>query len=198
MSRKPFKLSDTDKYLKPIHLAGKTVTYTITHVGAIRVEPRQKEMVLSGDNPQEVENAQDLVFVLHFRETQKPLRLTSNENKHELLQVCGDEPDNIVGAQVTLTTKTQKNFGREYIAISKVEKPRSAKSDPAPYRTERLKQLRTLRQEEKGLLAASGIEQKQYTTDEISALTIEEIEQSIEQTEHNVLDLKASREPARR
>lgn len=193
MSRKKFKLTDFDKYLKPIHLGGKEQTYTVSHIGTITQPPRQRENVFAGNNPEELERVPELVPVLHFRQIGKPMKLTQATNRAKLAEYIGEQDiDVLVGADLTLVSMTNENFGREFVGIKAVKMP-SKPVDPAPYRTGRIQQLSKLRTTEKGLLAEKNIEQKALTLPQVNAMTIEQIEELIELTESNIVDLQAAR-----
>lgn len=129
MSRKQWRLSDFDKYLKPLHLAGKQQVLTITHIGVEPIKTRRREFTIAGDAPEESED--DLLLVLHFREYPKPLRV-NNLNRAKLREWVGDDPAVLVGCRVTLRPITLKQFGgQEAIDIVSVERPRPAAPQPA-------------------------------------------------------------------
>lgn len=191
MSRKQFKLSDFDKYLKPIHLGGKPQTLLVSHVGVIAMPSRQKEQIIAGDNPEEMRGNTEDVLILHFREFPKPMRVTQATNRAKLFEVCGDDPKNIVGCRVTLATAVQENFGREFISIVKVEKMNGRNQEPS-YRETMVHRLSELRQQEKTLLDTAGQPQTPLDGQAVKAMTLEDIEALVQQTESNVLDLKAA------
>lgn len=130
MSRKTWKLSDFDKYLKPLHLGGKQHTLTVTHIGVEPVKSRKREWTIAGDAPDE--QGDEFLMILHFREFPKPLR-TNALSRDVLRKAVGDDLPRLIGAKVTLRVVTLKQFGgQECIEIVSCE---LAKGVPKPQPT---------------------------------------------------------------
>lgn len=130
MSRRTWKLSDFDKYLKPLHLGGKQHTLTVTHIGVEPVKSRKREWTIAGDAPDE--QGDEFLMILHFREFPKPLR-TNALSRDVLRKAVGDDLPRLIGAKVTLRVVTLKQFGgQECIEIVSCE---LAKGVPKPQPT---------------------------------------------------------------
>lgn len=194
MSRKSFKLSDFDKYMKPMHLGGKQHQLTVAHIGVEPVKARRREWVIAGNAPDE--QPDEFLLVLHFREWPKPLRV-NNMNRAKLQEFIGDDPASLIGCKVTLRPLTLAQFGgQEVIDIVSVEKPKAEPAKPAESPEQKraglVKRLSELRQKEKALLAARGAEPTELTGEQVKAMTDEELEKRIELTENNIMDLQAA------
>ncbi len=195
MSRKQWRLSDFDKYLKPMHLAGKQQVLTITHIGVEPIKTRRREFTIAGEAPEESED--DLLLVLHFREYPKPLRV-NNLNRAKLREIIGDDPAVLIGCRVTLRPITLKQFGgQEAVDIVSVERPKAnGAQQPLIVEAEgdriaRVRKLSDLRQKEKELLSSKGLEPTPLTAEDVKAMSDEDLAKRIELTESNILNLKS-------
>ena len=194
MSRKQWKLSDFDKYLKPSHLAGKQVTMTITHIGVEAIKSRKREFTIAGEAPEE--QADDMLLVLHFREYPKPLRV-NNMNRGKLMESVGEDPAALIGCKITLRPVTLKQFGgQEAVDIVSVEKPKTNGAQapllesPQNGRAALVKHLSELRAREKELLATRGMEPTLLTAETVKAMTDEGLRERVELTTTNIDNLE--------
>ena len=93
----------------------------------------------------------------------------------------------LIGCTITLEVVEKVNYGkRQPMVLITSIKPPQGKADPTPYRTERLAQLKTLREQLAELLHANGQTLEPIAASVISKMTTDEIEKLIRETEEQI------------
>lgn len=179
------RLTDYDRRAKVSNIQTKT-TLTVSQFGTVREPNPDKIQIVAGDRL----DGNDYIMVpyLWFREwgSRRCLRLNAT-NIAFLTERGYTDVQALIGCTITLEVVEKVNYGkRQPMVLITSIKPPQGKADPTPYRTERLGQLKTLREQLAELLHANGQTLEPIAASVISKMTTDEIEKLIRETEEQI------------